>query len=376
MLGTRGVPANHGGFETAVEEVGARLVERGNDVRVYCRNRGQSLAEYKGMRLHNLPALRRKTLETLSHTGLSVLHATTVARPDVAIVFNAGNAPFLPILAAARIPFAVHLDGLEWQRAKWKGFGQVYYRGAERFCVRTAPALIADAIGIQDYVRAEYGADSAFIPYGAREVPRTYDRLAEVDVAPLQYHLVVARFEPENHVLEMVAGYLRSNARFPLLVVGSAPYSDAYSEQIRSLASQDPRIRLLGAVWDQEVLDQLYANCRSYLHGHSVGGTNPSLLRAMGAGAPVTAFDVVFNREVTGGHARFVTTPDEVAHALESDEGGPDRQPVPERDDRGDKGKAHALETYDWDGVAADYEQLCQDLLSRSRRRRMGRRTR
>src|SRR3954447_108541 len=136
MLGTRGVPAQYGGFETAVEEVGSRLAKAGHEVVVYCRNPGQTQHEHLGMRLVNLPAVRRKQVETLSHTGFSVAHALVRGRPDVAFMFNAANAPFLPVLRAAQVPVAVHVDGLEWQRGKWSGLGKRYYRAAERWSVR------------------------------------------------------------------------------------------------------------------------------------------------------------------------------------------------------------------------------------------------
>ena len=134
LLGTRGIPAQHGGFETAVEFIGPGLAHLGWEVTVYCRNPGQTLREYRGTRLVNLPALRLKTAETLSHTGLSTGHAL-FAHLDVAIVFNSGNAPFVAPLKLRGIPVAVHIDGLESQRAKWAGFGAKYYAWAERSSV-------------------------------------------------------------------------------------------------------------------------------------------------------------------------------------------------------------------------------------------------
>src|SRR3954454_19154005 len=157
MVGTRGVPARYGGFETAVEEVGSRLAERGHRVGVYCRptaDEGGRPAEYRGMELVHKGALRRRSLETLSHTGLSVAHLLR-HRTDAALVFNAANSPYLPALRAARIPVATHVDGLEWQRAKWGRAGHSYYRTAESLAVRWSDALIADAEGIADYYRRE-----------------------------------------------------------------------------------------------------------------------------------------------------------------------------------------------------------------------------
>jgi glycosyltransferase involved in cell wall biosynthesis len=352
FLGTRGVPARYGGFETAAEEVGARLVGRGHEVIVYCRNPKQTLVAYRGMRLVNLPALRARVLETLSHTGLSVGHAIIRARPAVAIVFNPANAPYLPLLRLAGIPTAVHLDGLDWKRAKWAGLGSRYYRTAERLSVRLAGGVIADSRAIGDYVEQTYGRSSTYIAYGAPIIRRATDRLAEVGLSPWSYHLLVARLEPENNIAMMIEGHRRSRTRQPLVVVGSAPYADEYVARIRDAAHEG--VRFFGAVWDQELLDQLYANCLSYLHGHSVGGTNPSLLRAMGAGAPATVYDVTFNREVTAELARFFRDAEGVAAAIELDES--DRATATAR---GVAGQGRVATLYDWDEVAAGYEQLC-----------------
>ena len=156
MVGTRGVPARYGGFETAVEEIGRRLADGGHRVVVYCRTvpgAGEPPpAEHLGMELVHLPAARRRSLETLSHTALSVRHLLS-HRTDAAILFNAANAPLLPALRAARIPVATHVDGLEWKRAKWGGTGRRYYRAAEALAVRWSDVLIADAQGIADYYR-------------------------------------------------------------------------------------------------------------------------------------------------------------------------------------------------------------------------------
>lgn len=365
MLGTRGVPAQYGGFETAVEEVGSRLSAMGCDVVVYCRNPQQQILEHRGMTLRNVPALRRRSLETLSHTLMSILSLFFRERHvDAALVFNAGNAPLLPLLRLRRIPFAVHMDGLEWKRAKWLGFGARYYRWAERFSIRTASTTISDARAIQDYLADTYAVHSQYIPYGTSSVDPKPDLLVPLGLDFNGYHLVVARFEPENYVLEIVQGYVLSSSTTPLVVVGSAPYSTEYSAAITEASASDARVRLLGGVWDQDLLDQLYACAATYLHGQSVGGTNPSLLRALGAGTPVTAVDVIFNREVTGGHAVFVQPePDDIARAINQDDGA--IRSTSGRLPRGAAGQSHALETYNWDSVAEAYHALCVRLAGR-----------
>lgn len=369
LVGTRGVPARYGGFETCVEEVGQRLADRGHEVVVYCRTTAEtnhSETEYKGMTLVYLPALKKRSLETLSHTGLSAGHLF-FKRADVAVVFNSANSPWLPVLRAAGIPVATHVDGLEWKRAKWGTLGKRYYRAAESLAVRWSDALIADAAGIQDYYHQEFGVESTYLAYGAPILESgASDRLAELDLVVGGYHLVVARFEPENHVHVIVDGYVRSNAELPLVVVGSAPYSDEYTRLVESLG--DERVRFIGGVWDQELLDQLYANARIYWHGHSVGGTNPSLLRAMGAGVATNAFDVNFNREVLGVNGEYFADAAAIpalVHAAEENES--------EALLRGKKSQSDAL-AYDWDRVAEGYEQLCLSLVGRrgARGRRSG----
>jgi glycosyltransferase involved in cell wall biosynthesis len=309
------------------------------------------------MELVHLPAARKRSLETLTHTALSVGHLLG-HRPDAALVFNAANAPLLPLLRAARIPVATHVDGLEWKRAKWGPAGQRYYRLAESFAVRWSDALIADAVGIADYYRREFDAPTELLTYGAPIIEPGSDRLVELGLEPGGFHLVVARFEPENHVDVIVDGYRRSRASKPLVVVGSAPYSDEYTARVRGLA--DSRVRFLGGVWDQRQLDQLYANCFTYLHGHSVGGTNPSLLRALGAGAAAICFDVDFNREVVADAGRYFSDASDLAVLLDAAEADPLTVQLDGKRSR------ELAKGYDWDDVASGYEQLARRLVARN----------
>lgn len=365
-MGTRGVPAQYGGFETAVEEIGARLVARGYDVTVYARNPGQDLTEYRGMRVVNVPAVRHRMTETLSHTALSSVHAVTKDRPDVCLLLNAGNAPMIKPLQAAGIPTAVHLDGLESRREKWRGTGARYYRWAEKQAVKWGDAVIADSQAIADYVMRTYGRECTFIPYGAEVIDPGSSRLAEMHLYRRDYHLIVARFEPENHVLDAVHAYKVSDETRPLIVVGSAPYSQWYVDRVNEAADGDPRIRLVGSIYDQELLDQLYANARTYIHGHSVGGTNPSLLRAMGAGAPVLAYDCEFNREVTANKAFFWSNAEALTDLLDDIAGGEDDMFDGDMDADlaafSQAGQERVAQVYQWDAVTDDYEVLIRRL--------------
>ena len=369
MIGTRGTPAQYGGFETAVEEVGRRLAAAGHEVVVYCRGSDRSRT-HLGMRRVLLPALRHPVMETLSHTALSVGHLL-FHRTDVALVFNAANAPLLPVIRAARIPVAVHVDGLEWQRAKWGPAGRRYYLANERLAVALADELISDAAGIQEYYRIKYRTDSALLAYGAPIIDgQRPDLLEGLGLEPHGYHLVVARVEPENHVDLILDGYRSSDCTLPIVVVGSVPYESEHEQRVQEIAASDDRIRLLGSVWDQDLLNALYAGSASYVHGHCVGGTNPSLLRAMGAGANVVAWDVNFNREVLGTTGAYFGSAAEVALLLEKAESDPEAAR-----DRGTTARNRAASHYRWDAVASGYEQLCRELLDGTRTR-AGRRAR
>jgi len=361
MIGTRGVPATYGGFETAVEEIGRRLVDRGHKVIVYCRNPKQTMKEYRGIHLVNLPVLRRKSLETLTHTTFSVAHAV-IWRPDLVFLFNAANAPLLPVLKGFHIPVAVHVDGIEWKRAKWQGAGRHYYRWAERTCAKSGLDIIADSRGIVAHLRHEYSVESHFIPYGAPILQVEKSRLIEHSLESRKYHLVVARFEPENHVLEIIRGFVASDASYNLVVVGGAPYSAEYEIQVREAAKNDPRIQFIGGLFDQDMLDQLYGNAASYLHGHSVGGTNPSLLRALGAGTNSIAFDVAFNREVAGEDGKYFTTPEDLGPILLHAESNPEEWHA-----RGLRMRERMSELYCWEEVTDGYERLARDLVNKSR---------
>ena len=356
MIGTRGVPARYGGFETAVEEIGARLAARGHDVVVYCRNPGQKIREYRGMRLVNLPALRLKQAETLSHTALSLGHAA-IRAPDVGLVFNAANAPLLWMLQLRHVPVALHVDGLEWRRSKWSGMAKRYYLLAERIGVRRADRLIADARAIQSYYRDRYRKESTFIAYGAPILSDQGDELLGTwGLRSREYHLVVARMEPENNVLLAVSAHAQSSSEKQLLVIGGAPHAARYTAAVHA-AADGRRTIFAGNVWDEALLNQAYSNACLYIHGHSVGGTNPSLLRAMGAGAAVAALDVSFNREVLGEAGVYYSTIDDLTGVIEEAENDPAGVEA-----RGEAAQTRAAAEYRWDEVADRYEALCAEL--------------
>ena len=367
MIGTRGVPARYGGFETAVEEIGQRLATAGHDVTIYCRAvDDREPSTFLGMHRVVLPALRRKSLETLSHTAVSALHTWRQPRFDVVFLFNAANAPFIPFLRRRRTPIAVHVDGLESRRGKWGGIGRRYYRFVEALSARWADALIADASAIGQYFGDEFGATTETIAYGAPTIDDLgVEGLDDLELEPGRFHVVVARFEAENHVDVIVRGFRASDARLPLVVVGGAPYAPGYVAEVHEAAGADDRIRFVGPVWDQGLLDRLYHHAVTYIHGHSVGGTNPSLLRAMGAGTAVLAYDVLFAREVLGDTGQYFGNEASLARLIEEAESDPDGMRR-----LGMAARERVAARYRWDDVALEYERLADRLNSGSSRRR------
>jgi glycosyltransferase involved in cell wall biosynthesis len=340
-----------------VEEVGSRPAASGHAVAVYCRRPVEGPAPpatYLGIGLNSLPALRPRSLETLRHTALSVADVVTRRRSDVVLVFNSANEPLLPLRRARRVPVATHVDGLEWKRAKWGRTGQRYYRLAEPLAVRWSDALIADAPKIARHYERKFGAATVQMSYRASTVERKREGLDGTAPHPRAYHLAVARFEPENHILEIVRRYVASHTRQPLVVVGGAPYSDAYTRSLHAAA--DSRVRFLGPVWDRDLLDQLYANATVYWHGPSVGGTNPSLLRAIGAGAATNAFDVDFNRDVLHDSGPYRSGSEDVTGLAEYTEASAHELPVRRKD------ALTRAADFDLDDVAQAHGRPCEDL--------------
>jgi glycosyltransferase involved in cell wall biosynthesis len=355
ILGTRGIPASYGGFETFAEQLSTRLVARGHDVTVYCRAHYVSprQIEYKGVRLKVLPTIRHKYFDTVVHAGLSAFHAAALRRFDAALICNAANAPFAPVLRAGGVPVAINVDGLEHKRRKWNWLGKNYYRVAERLSVWLPNETVTDARVIQDYYLAKYGAASTMIAYGA-EVERRTDRQAvsRWGVEPNRYVLYVSRLEPENNAEMVIEAFRRVRTPQKLLVVGDAPYAHEYIAHLRSLARRDRRIVFTGFVFG-DAYRALQQNAFCYVHATEVGGTHPALLEAMGYGNCVLTLATPENVEVTGDAAiHYRDTADLTAQLQGVLRGGAMvaqyRQRAQER----------VRERYDWEHVVDEYERL------------------
>ena len=356
FLGTRGVPARYGGFETAIEEIGSRLVGQ-MDLSVYGKPENDMGESYLGMTRIELPALAFKSLETLSRTLLSVLHVIFVNKPNVVILFNCANSPFIFLLKLARIPVILHPDGLEWKRGKWGKFGKFYLKACEQLGLKNSNFVIADSLVLQLYYESEYNVKSEFVAYGANTPINDVGRVEELNLRPREYLLLVCRFEPENHPLEIINAFLKSESGFPLVVVGHAPYETEYQNDLHSIL-KSKRVIFLGAVWDQELLNGLYANCHSYLHGHSVGGTNPGLLRAIANGAQVIAYESPFNHEVLDPFGEFFANESDLTGIISRIKKWNDAM-----ESANERSRLQILKNYDWDTIAEKYNQLIEQAL-------------
>ncbi|MFL6211378.1 MAG: glycosyltransferase [Pyrinomonadaceae bacterium] len=358
ILGTRGIPASYGGFETFAEQLSTRLAARGHEVTVYCRSHYVSprQLEYRGVRLKVLPTFRHKYFDTVLHTFLSALHAAG-ARYDAALVCNAANAPFIPILRTVGTPVALNVDGLEHKRKKWNWLARSYYLLAERLATWLPNETVTDARVIQDYYLAHYKQQTTMIAYGA-EVERQPDRAAvkQWGVEPNRYVLYVSRLEPENNAHLVIEAFKKVRTSHKLVIVGDAPYAEEYIRTLRAAARRDRRIIFTSFVFG-DAYRALQQNAYCYVHATEVGGTHPALLEAMGYGNCVLTLNTPENLEAVAEAGIPYTDADELATQLQRVlRDGSLVNAYRQRAQR------RVREHYDWERVVDRYEHLFMKL--------------
>jgi len=355
LLGTRGIPANYGGFETFAEELSTRLAARGHRVTVYCRAR-RGAREFRGVHLQYLPTIRHKYLDTVAHTFVSTVHLLA-HRADMALYCNAANALFTLWPRMFGIPTALNVDGIERKREKWNRIARAWYLVSERLATIFPTAMITDARAIQDYYRERYRKESRFIPYGA-ELGRVADAtlVRKLGLEPGKYFLYVSRMEPENRALEVRQAFESVTTPYQLALIGDAPYARDYIQRVRD--TRDPRVIIPGAIYG-EGYRQLGSHCFAYVHATEVGGTHPALIEAMGRGALVLYRNTPENAEVTG-DAGIPFEPDDLASKLRLVL----EMPEPERDALRRAAMERVRERYSWDAVTDAYERLLNSLRS------------
>ena len=354
ILGTRGIPANYGGFETFAEELSKRLVERGHEVTVYCRER-HSQPTFLGVKLVYLPAIHHKYLETVAHTCIAMFHL--LLHPvDVALYCNAANAIFCLLPRVAGIKVALNVDGLERNRKKWNKLAKFWYKLSEWLATFLPNEVVTDAAAIEKYYLERYNCKSTFISYGA-EMGKlsTGAVLPKLGLERGEYFLYVSRMEPENNGLLVREAFERVATKKKLALVGSAPYADEYIHQVKD--TTDPRVVLPGAIYGQGY-KELGSHCFAYIHATEVGGTHPALIEAMGRGAVVLYLNTIENEEVAG-DAGIRFEPESLTQMIERVLAMTDA----EREALSRAAAARVHERYSWDAVTSEYESLFTRML-------------
>jgi len=361
VMGTRGIPASYGGFETFAENLAVRLVERGHQVTVYCRRFfgepyvGQS--EYKGVRLKTLPTLRHKYFETVIHGVMSLMDLFRT-KYDVVLLCNAANSPFAWLAKLRRVPVVINVDGIERRRTKWNRLARWWYRLGEVCSVLFAARVIADAKVIADYYQKAYRCLARIIPYGAEAVPRKPGTvLKSFGLTPGCYLLYVSRLEPENNALGVIEAYNGLLTKMPLVIVGDAPYAGKYIAALKERANSN--VVFTGFQFG-EAYQELRTNCYLYIQATQVGGTHPALVEGMAYGNCVLANATPENIEVLGEAGLYYRYNDfgHLRQLIQELLGDAERVK-----EMGEKARARAEKYYRWDQVTDQYEKLFAEVV-------------
>jgi glycosyltransferase involved in cell wall biosynthesis len=358
ILGTRGIPARYGGFETFAEKLAIGLSEHRIEVTVFCESGGSPVPDsFEGVKLRYVSAPALGPLQTILYDARCLWMARN--QYDVVYMLGYGAALFCLIPRLWKTRVWINPDGLEWARAKWGIAARTYFRLMEWTCLRVATRIIADASAIADSLVSRHGKlpDCSVIPYGCEIIESTpsAEPLSEWGLVKNCYYLVVCRLEPENHVLEMLLAFQKSRSSKQLIVVGNHLYRTKYVRQL--CAVQDMRIRMIGPQYDQTKLKALRFHSFAYLHGHSVGGTNPSLLEAMGCGNLIFAHRNPFNLETLGPCGFYFENSTELARSIDRAEGGdPDLVNLKEA------ARARARANYRWPDIVSKYLILLKEV--------------
>ena len=348
IVGTRGIPARYGGFETFAEELSTRLAARGHRVTVYCRQKSES--PYRGVLLAYLPTIRHKYFDTLAHSLLSTLHLL-FHRQDAVLYCNAANAVFTWMPRVAGMPVAMNVNGLERNRKKWNAAAKAWYRLSEWLATWMPNVVVTDAAAIAEYYRQRYHRASTMISYGAEVGPvSTSAALDPLGLEPRKYFLYVSRMEPENNALLVREAFEKVGTALKLALIGDAPYAAEYIGKVRDTG--DPRIVMPGAIYG-DGYKELDSHCFAYIHATEVGGTHPALIEAMGRGAMTLYLDTPENAEVASG-AGIAFTHENLRETIESVL----RMTDEEREAWRRRAMKRVEERYSWDAVTDSYENL------------------
>jgi glycosyltransferase involved in cell wall biosynthesis len=369
IIGSRGVPAKYGGFETAVETVAPRLAEMGWSVSVSCegpRDRSKP-AVYKGVNLFYFPVrpFFRIIYEVL-YDVYSLVKSSLACRCIYMLGYGAGLLFFIPKVLRRKL--AVNVDGLEWKRDKFNGLEKSILLASERAAVTFADVIVADSREVARYIEGRYKKKAVYITNGvdAPQVEKWDERkfagqdlLKDTALLPDGYWLAVARLEPENNIHVILQAFLKSNSSRKLLIVGNFSSKKYESNVLKLLGDKNARERvvLTGAIYDVSLLNMLRQNCFAYIHGHSVGGTNPALLEAMSMKNLIIAHDNEFNREVGGQTILYFKDASDLLAQIEEIETRPDSFAQLK-----EAASSRVLSHYSWGDIVREYDKLFQGL--------------
>jgi glycosyltransferase involved in cell wall biosynthesis len=361
MLGSRGYPHTYSGYEVFVRELAPRLVSRGHEVIVYCR-RGlfkERPKYYNGVQLVYVPNIETKELGTLSHTLLCMFDML-FRRLDLSLVVNVGNAFHCIIPRLFGMRFAINVDGLDWNRDKWGSFAKKYFYWNAKYVGRICPTgVVTDAQEMRRIYLEEFDTPSTCIAYGA-DLETTTDSavLRKYGLEPFKYYLILSRMVPENNADLIARAFEKVRSSRVLAIAGDANYRSAFVDRLRQ--TRDQRVRFIGHVGSADDVKELHCNAYAYVHGHSLGGTNPSLLTALGCGNCILALNTPFNEEVLQDFGiLFDRDPDDLARKLQHIEDHPEqaaryRLRAPDR----------IRQAYTWERIVDQYEELFLQLAS------------
>jgi glycosyltransferase involved in cell wall biosynthesis len=361
LMGTRGIPANYGGFETFYENLGPRLVERGHDVTVYNRRHAVGKTDrgiFRGVRLVNLPSIRSKHLDTISHTLASVIHGLG-QRYDIVYICGVGNTPVAWVPRIGRAAVVLNVDSSDWKRRKWGPIAATYLRATERFAARAASVIVADSRVIQARYREAYGSEARYFPYGANIIEAAGSETLEAyGLAPQSYVLWVGRLEPETRVEELIHAFTSlAQPGLRLVLAGDAPFAAAYRESLASIATDD--VILTGYMFG-EAYRQLSYHAFAYVQTSPTSGTSPALLDQMAAGGAVIVRGTPTNLEVIadGGLSYDPDDPvDGLAACLARLLADPEL-----RARLGKAALARVATAFSWERITDDYVRLFEEL--------------
>ncbi|MEE2954023.1 MAG: DUF1972 domain-containing protein [Bacteroidota bacterium] len=357
ILGTRGIPNNYGGFEQCAEYLSIGLVERGHEVSIYNPAFHPYKKEYyKGVKIISKPSPQKFIGASAANFIYDFYCLKDAINSDVDIILELGL-----ITSALSIIFCRHkgkiivtnLDGLEWKRSKWNWGIQKITKTLERYGLMFSDYIISDNIGIQEYIKNEYNKESYFIPYGTSEI-ESFDSkvLLEYNLEPYKYLLSIARIEPENNLEIMIEGYLKSNSKLPYIIIGNhlTPYADNLKDKYRNKG-----VFFLGGIFNKNHLDILRYFSKFYIHGHSVGGTNPALLEAMAAQAVIFSHRNKFNYSVIEDNAEYFSSALELSQLI--------NKQIYNREDIINNNLVKIKEIYNWDYVICQYEEYFSKIM-------------